>query len=313
LQNLFPDDQAFSPSELETYAACPFRYFGSRVLRLAEREPEQTRLHYGMLVHRVLQAFYEERRRALALTDLPQPALAGKDDRQRLLELFRQEWEQVEDGFLAPDLEFLFSCEEGVLDLFLGMIQAIEGQPGDYGNLKVEYQVPSLRLGEDERSRPVYLTGKIDRLDVRRKDRRQAAILDYKTGRKPRNSEQQAKTLDGRLLQLQLYALAVKLLHPELDVVGGAYLHLYERQKSREEGPYAALSLAGKLWPDAEPAISFDLEAASRHALELAGEIRSGNFSLTKFADDKHTECTAYCPLRHACRHPGGYRTPFYS
>src|SRR5262249_9678647 len=37
---LFPADRPFSPSELETYAACGFRYFGDRILRLKEHDPD---------------------------------------------------------------------------------------------------------------------------------------------------------------------------------------------------------------------------------------------------------------------------------
>src|SRR5438132_10318614 len=54
LGTLFSGERVFSPSELETYAACPFRYFGERVLGLQERDSDRTRWDYGSLVHRVL-------------------------------------------------------------------------------------------------------------------------------------------------------------------------------------------------------------------------------------------------------------------
>src|SRR5262249_12829141 len=59
LRLLFPASEAFSLSQLEAYAACPFRYFGGHVLRLEERDPDETRIHYGKLIHRVLQNLYE--------------------------------------------------------------------------------------------------------------------------------------------------------------------------------------------------------------------------------------------------------------
>ncbi|HLN63215.1 MAG TPA: PD-(D/E)XK nuclease family protein, partial [Symbiobacteriaceae bacterium] len=51
----------FSASELETYAACPFRYLGERVLsvRAAEEDgPDLDAAEVGSVLHRILAAFY---------------------------------------------------------------------------------------------------------------------------------------------------------------------------------------------------------------------------------------------------------------
>jgi hypothetical protein len=306
LRHHFPDEYAFSPSELETYAACSFRYFGSRVLRLSEREPDPTRIYYGSLVHRVLQTFYEERRRALN-DDQPLPPISAAH-RARLLELFQQEWSQLEDGTLPPDLEYLFRCDGGVIDLFFELMQLIE-RDSDYGNVLAEFEIPRVLLGQDDGGQPVYLTGKVDRVDVSRKSCEQAIILDYKTGRNHGTTERKVKLADGRWLQLQLYALALERLRG-LRVIGGAYLHLNEKQDGAAEKAVALVGLSGGLVPgDGEPDVPFDLPAARQKALQFAGAIRSGAFSLTLHAEGEYTECTAFCSLRHACRHPDGYKT----
>ena len=57
-------DRMLSPSQLETWAACPYRYFLGRVLRIqgaaAEEEDEISPLERGSLVHKVLERFVAE-------------------------------------------------------------------------------------------------------------------------------------------------------------------------------------------------------------------------------------------------------------
>jgi len=309
LQALFPGSHIFSPSELETYAACPFRYFGSRVLKLEERDSDRTRWHYGSLVHRVFQTFYTEMRQRLgACEGEPLPAM-DLGHRNRLLELFDGEWQQLDDGTLPPDLKNLFACEQGVLHLFFEAIAWIEAEHGDLLNefvLQHENGAPVL-LGEDLKNRPVLLTGKIDRVDVQRADRTRAIILDYKTGGSKSATERQAKVKDGRMLQLPLYAAALQRLKTELQIIGGAYIHLSERLAD----PKKAIAPVGEFLPTRGKSVPvpFDAEGARRLALKLVGDIRDGNFSLTPHTPGHpHTECTSYCEMKHACRHPEGYQ-----
>jgi RecB family exonuclease len=309
LQIPFPDARVFSPSELETYAACPFRYFGSRVLKLEERDPDRTRWYYGSLMHRVFQAFYTERRRLLSVRDdEPLPAVDLRSQ-ARLVELFEAEWAQLDDGSLPPDLKNLFACEEGVLHLFFDAIAAIEAE---HGNLLNEFILQDAKgepilLGEDKKNRPVLLTGKIDRVDVHRTERTRAIILDYKTGRSKPPKERAAKMEDGRMLQLPLYAAALQRVRTELQIVGGAYIHLSEKLADAKK----AIAAAGELTSSGRrsPPVPFEAEAARRLALQLVGDIRDGNFSWTPHTLDRpHTECTSYCEMKHACRHPDGYQ-----
>ena len=58
-------DRTYSVSQLETYGACPFRYFSNRVLNLNITEEEETGLtnmERGSLAHRILFEFYDRRR-----------------------------------------------------------------------------------------------------------------------------------------------------------------------------------------------------------------------------------------------------------
>jgi RecB family exonuclease len=296
LQQVFPDRRAFSPSELEIYAACPFRHFGARVLRLQERDADQPRLHYGSLVHRVLHAFYAELRQTFAGSDgEPLPPVEDRL-RPRLAQHFEAEWELLGEGLLSPDLKTVFTHINGVLQLFLEAVRLLEAE---YGNLLNEFVVSDaggqpILLGTDKKSRPVFLSGKIDRVDVDRDSATRAVIIDYKTGRTSTASECIAKSGDGRMLQLPLYAWALGTMRRELHELAGTYFYLSERQ------------------PDPQKAIRsvtpFEPEAARRKALELVDEIRGGDFSLTVHGPGaRHPECTTFCTMRHACRHPDGF------
>jgi hypothetical protein len=309
LQRVFPDTRAFSPSELEMYAACPFRYFGARVLKLQERDPDQARLHYGSLVHRVLHAFYVELRQTFPGSDgQPLPAVAD-GHRPRLVQLFEGEWDQLGEGLLSPDLKTVFTHTEGVLRLFLETVRLLEAQ---HGNLLNEFVLQDaagqpILLGTDKQNRPVFLSGQIDRVDVHRESASRAIVVDYKTGRTLSAAERAAKTADGRLLQLPLYAWALQVARPELEVGGGAYFHLSERERSSSK----PLASAGQL-PQADgrsTPVPFEPETARRKALELVDDIRAGNFSLTRHGTGaRYPECTAFCAMRHACRHPEGFK-----
>jgi ATP-dependent helicase/DNAse subunit B len=312
LKLLFSEQRVFSPSELETYAACPFRYFGARVLGLEEREPDRTRLHYGSLVHRVLQNLYdEERRRFAGPEDHPLPALQVEHFTQ-VVELFETQWQLLSAGLLPPDLRTLFACNGGVLQLFLEAIALVESE---YGNLLVEFvlrdaQGQPVLMGSDRDERAVFLRGKIDRVDVSRTQRSLAIISDYKTGRAMPNKERAVKLADGRLLQLPLYAAALQRVRPDLEVVGGAYIHLSERPQSEEPSARRAIAAVGALLKDDKaPQAPLDAEAARLKALDMVGAIRAGKFPLTDHANGKDfAECTWFCPMRHACRHPEGYQ-----
>ncbi|MBY0525746.1 MAG: PD-(D/E)XK nuclease family protein [Gemmataceae bacterium] len=298
LLQIFPDERPFSASDLETYAACPFRYFGLQVLKLKERDPDRTRITYGSLVHNVLERFYIERRRRSAEPTQPLPALTG-DEGEEFIALFEREWSALDDGTLPPDLRTLFVHEHGVLRLFLDAVGRIEKE---HGNVLTEFALPPAQLGHDAAGRPVWISGRVDRIDTHRTRSTEAVIIDYKTGRPVTGRDLMRKLRDGRMLQLPLYAWSLNQVRPELTVVGGAYVHLSERQAEADR----AIVAAGA-WLE-QTKVPFDVEGTRFQALKMASDLRAGCFPLTSHTTGTHSECTAYCTLRHACRHPDGYQ-----
>jgi ATP-dependent helicase/nuclease subunit B len=300
LELIFGADRPFSASELETYAACPFRHFGRHVLNLGERDMDLARSHYGSLLHRVLQKFYDRLRRSQGCgKGQPLPPINGAH-RDQLVNCFEEEWRRLSDGAVSPDRRTLFSSEQGVVQLVIDVMASLEAE---HGNLAHEYALGNVPLGEDEEGRPVLLSGRIDRIDLHR-ETRQAVIVDYKTGRAMPARDRKERTADGRLLQLPLYAAALGRMPESLEVTGAAYVHLSDRVAKWD----AAIEGSGELDTGKTADVPFDIEAARRKALELAGRIRAGDFSLTAHTEGRQSECTSFCPLRHACRAPAGYR-----
>jgi ATP-dependent helicase/DNAse subunit B len=297
------DGRSFSPSELEKYAACPFRFFGTRLLRLQERESDTTRLQYGSFVHRVFEESYLRLRSRTADLSPDAPLQPVREEFRSLFsEIFHEEWQKLQQGLLPQELSTLFREERGVADAFLEILGTLEEENG-LGNLCTEYEFKELELGHDNQGRSVLMTGVVDRVDLDRTAPYRAFVFDYKTGKNRPGPERQAKSSDGRLLQLALYGYAVgkKL---DKEVAGAAYLYLNESRSSRE------LTLAARIGSEGELKIkgrtapaAYDVERTRRKALELVNEIRAGNISLTQFMDGKYKECTNSCAMRSACRH----------
>ncbi len=298
LASELPTERAFTPAELEDYAACPFRFFATRVVGVGEQERPSPRLRYHQLLRRVVADFHEELRRAKGLrADEPLPP-PGREELPRLVELFRRAWREQEPEGLPPEMSSLALSDDGVLDWFLRGLVERESSPAGFGNLLHDLVFPQpdgppILLGPDDQGKPVLLAGRIDRVDVAAG---QARIVRYRTGKPPDKGEWQAKAADGRLLQLPLQAVALEQLRPDLHAALGLQVHLSER----------ARLLQHTVQPN-DPALTLEPLAAREKALELVSRLRSGRFPLTIHGPDaSYPECTARCAIRHACRHPDG-------
>jgi ATP-dependent helicase/nuclease subunit B len=205
---------AFSVSQLETYAACPFRFFAERVLALnldEEFQDELTPLEQGSLLHEALFEFYASRR------DLGQPPLwrCTEDefdqacrDLTRVVENKLSSFD-IPDAFWEIDKEALIGGpgKGGLLGEFLQSERkrevettaeffevAFGGSPGAVFD-------PSLSREEPVSVGRFRLKGKVDRIDLAADH---FTIIDYKTGSKLPTS---GDLSDGVSLQLPLYLL----------------------------------------------------------------------------------------------------------
>jgi ATP-dependent helicase/nuclease subunit B len=262
-------ERALSPTSLEHWAHCPFRYFLSRVLRVEELERPEARdrlapADRGRITHDVLQEFLETHPRTAPdhrwspqeRAELRALAEARCDDAEADGITGRAVWWQLDRARMLREIEQVLDTDEWARANHATIPHGFElgfGAPGD--------ALPPLRV-ELDGGAPVTFRGRIDRVDAS-PDGERYVVYDYKTG-SPDEAEgiSEDPVLRGRRLQLALYATAVQRAYPDAEV--GAY-YWYTRQ----QGPQ---SFAG-----------FRLDATASARLEdvlgtIVGSITAGNF-----------------------------------
>ena len=209
-------ERPVSPTALQHWAACPFRYFLGRVLRVAETERPEDALRIspmerGNLIHNALEEFIneaaprsepgehwnaEERRRLTAIGErlCDEFESAGLTGRPLLWRLEREQILRDLERFLDEDERL--RLEQGVIPAAVELA---------FGAEKESAVTVSL---EDGRS--VAFRGRIDRVDQAPGGSR-LLVLDYKTGSTAPFKKLKIDPMShGKLLQLPIYALAAQ-------------------------------------------------------------------------------------------------------
>ncbi len=308
LQQLFGPAKVFSPTALEDYVACPFRFFLGHVLRLEplqepSEEIEVTRR--GQAVHRALARLHRnlkeqgihqpgaavdaqalhEIRTSVAEDVHRAPSLASKElwrlEGQRLLrtaERYGGQWQK----FLTPWRERDVLPQPHLFEVDFGLPSA-DGSPAH----------PPLLIKSDEIE--VRVSGRIDRVDVAET----AAgivfwVIDYKTGRATHYTSNELT--DFRRLQLTLYALAVEevlLRDRQARPLGMAYWLV------SAEGPKVVLPARNQvLWLDETQRWRAVREQLQGWVVTLVKNIRGGDFPL----QPRSEHCTERCDFGQICR-----------
>ncbi|SNB47455.1 PD-(D/E)XK nuclease family protein [Geobacter sp. DSM 9736] len=172
-----PEGRCFTPTSLEEYATCPFRYFMRRLLRVDVQEKPDIELEtrdVGSLAHLVLKEFFlrMQREERLPLRDL-QEAL-------RILHevasgAFRW-WE--ENRHTGESL--LWEMEkESLLPLLERLVELEVATESPFIPYAFEHKIdPPLQVA-DETGESILLCGQIDRIDID-KSRQCVKVVDYK-------------------------------------------------------------------------------------------------------------------------------------
>ena len=207
-------DHPLSPTSLEDWARCPFRYLLGRVLRLREIErPEETEtispLERGSLVHAVLEEFVDT---ADPRTSPDQPWSSA--ERELLMSIAQRHCDAAEaDGVTGRPLRWRLERRRILRELAtvldsdedvrteLGVMPSPGGREVGFGWSGTEPLVVTLPDG-----RAVAFRGRIDRVD-RSPDGSRTVVFDYKTGSAPRDKPRDELGA-GRRLQLPVYGLA---------------------------------------------------------------------------------------------------------
>lgn len=317
LARRFGGDHLWSPSQWETYAQCPYRFFLEQVLRLeplGELVLETDHRRRGSLVHRVLAEFH---RRA--------PELLGSNAplSQHELTKFVSEFENLADALVRATP---YTGVEAAL-VELDRLQIAKWAPryhvehGKYDThwpldtplapTFLEWRFGPPRAGEkdfeDERSTDdpfllpvgkerIRVTGRIDRIDVGAAGERKVfSILDYKSGKRPTLSPE--KVASGERLQPALYVMAAQALLFSDD----SATPLYAGYWSLVNGITLARAYSLHCSDDLE-SVSEDWQQLCQSVEERLGkfvrEIRHGDFPVA--SRDEH--CTSRCDFATVCR-----------
>jgi RecB family exonuclease len=296
-----PDRFAFSASQLETLAYCPFKFYIRHVLKLEPIDDREELDEDFTWRGHVLHAALEELHLALqADPDAAGPALvrAVADGIEaavrRCLERQSDPASPVDAGLRAIDAERLLRTGRRYAAQFATYSESAPGLEchrfeAVFG--KSEDGPPGLVLGDGEAA--VGLQGFIDRIDLVRLDgKAYFRIIDYKTGASPSPGD----VAKGLALQLPLYAMAVeRLLLDDAEPLDMAYWEL------KKDGHKALLSTRkldakSRLRPlDDWPGFTRRIEA---YVLGLVDRLRRGDFPVAPRTPD----CTRACEYRHVCR-----------
>ena len=278
-----------SPTRLETYAKCPYRYFADKVLRLKDTGADIGVMQKGNILHYVLQQYFD-----------PQV----KKDPWEAIEKFIER--EIEEGFKkypmiwrepyeeALDRRELFEMLRDFLEFEIARLQNASFQPfhveyafGDAG----KNDASSLMLeGGDRKLR---LRGRVDRID-RDPARQYAVVMDYKRSAK-------FKTPDlalGTALQLPLYLLAVQK-KLGLKPLGAEIYSIRDHKRSGFYSSGAAKDFGKEFSPRSHlPDEVFQkvLDRALVFARKFIGEITVASIPV------RPRDCQSFCPYDTVCR-----------
>ena len=230
-------DRCFSPSELESFLACPHRHFLSAQLRIREVSEEAGAEEIGTLLHAVLRVFFREcsreagpdaesflppdaMERLEAILDALLPEVIHDPRRWRVRMIHHAAREYLE-RFLKEEYEYLLQTRlvPSYFELAFGPRSASHGDAPDPASSATPLVISSP-------DGDVEIAGTIDRVD-RTPNGEAVVVTDYKLSR----GKQLKEMLAGTSLQMPLYLLAMEQVFG-LPAVAAVYRPL------REEGPY---------------------------------------------------------------------------
>lgn len=283
-----PSARPFSPTSLEQYAACPYRFYLSAIARLSPLEipgelEELGPLEKGSMAHEVQFRLLS----ALRAEGLDVNAQTLTQVQRRLHDVVKAVAAEVYDEF-KPAIQRVW--EDGVhvleADLREWLERVAEDAEWKPAFFELSFGLPGRDVDEqDPRSSPTPVTvteglqvrGSIDLVEQGRLGALRAC--DYKTGRA--RAEEGNVIGGGRHLQPLLYALVLEKLFPEASIAGGRLFY------TTQVGGYR--SVMTKL--DAQ-----SREAFGRVARVIRGSLETGFFPAAPDED----ECR-YCDFRAVC------------
>jgi hypothetical protein len=293
--------QILSPTKLETYASCPFKYFLSEVLGLrALPSPEEIQsiqpVDRGKVVHDILHQFYRE-----VLEKNPGPL------REENVEVYRQIMDEVAarlfteaaaQGLTGPPLLWELDQQELLEDLQTFLLEETEDAAKmipTYFEVRFGYQGTGSRKGPSSElislalkdGTSISFRGRIDRVDFSPEEK-SLRVIDYKTGKLQGEED---GFCGGTTLQLPLYLMAACQMWNQADIEK-SWAEYYSVSR---KGEFKRLPFRGERWKDNEITLKRIMETISRGILE-------GTFFPIQEDDRK----CGYCDFTNLCEHGAG-------
>ena len=316
---LLGESRLWSPSQLESYAKCPWAYFSGRLLRLDRLEDpdeEMDAATRGTLLHDALSRFFRH-----AAARIGSPVLLRAEHEPWVMTLAEQALDEtLEDSrgrrWLGSDL-LLGPKRLELRRILLGYLRweleenekmFASGRGSRPKRVRTGVKAHEEELGEIELERGgirIRFRGYVDRVEVGVDERFTSgghlAAVDYKTTKWscPGKGGKDAWE-DGVVLQVPLYAYALARKNPGTVAVRVEYRALKKPEAVHSLELYT-VDKRGRAEPDAEAAEKMNeaLDAVVRHVLTA----RSGEFPVLPAPSCK---CPSFCHSFEICRVPGG-------
>ncbi len=315
LAERIPDRWVFSASELNSYAACPWRFFARYLLGLRPLVAPATQLapaDRGVFCHavlwRVMTTLARRRGGTVDLTEIDpdeltatlaeacrveKQRLADRASYSRLWDAQTAYWQRMLGNYLSDQQEA--SGEQSARSLYFELGFGLPERRDEEADPASRPEQVELEAGEYR----IRLRGRIDRVDeIVTADGAALLAVDYKSGRMPTGKD----IVAGRDLQLALYAKALEAMFkgtpnrdvlrfgvPDMQCAGGVY-HDLRDNKHR----YFAAFKVPRQKKNYEELLAGAMEAVGRYVRAM----REGRFDAIPSG-----KCSKWCPYRQICHY----------
>ncbi len=283
--------RSYSPTALQNFAACPYRFFLQAVLYLRPRD-ELVQLEQldpmtrGGIFHEIQFRLFG----ALGEEDLLPVTPARLEDAFGVLDSVLEKAERDYRDRLAPPIKGVWKAEfEGLRGDLRGWLRQVADRDGGWTPIHAELGFGLSRSGDRDPNSVrapakvqdgARLRGSIDLVEANADGR--LRVTDHKTGRAPRSAADHLVIGGGTVLQPVLYGLAAEaVLGPDRDVVSGRLFYCTQR------GGYSVVSV---------PLDERSRGAASRMLATVDRALEEGFLPAAPAKD----ECR-YCDYRSVC------------
>jgi ATP-dependent helicase/DNAse subunit B len=283
-----PPGNTLTPTGLETFGACPFRFFLQRLVGIsAQGKPtkEVEASEEGILAHEILHEFY---RTCKEMNLLP---LKGRPEEKSILtasgENIFSRWQAAQPKASL----FWETTRNNLMEVLTRVIEIEAREQSPFIPELFEHPFEGIEIPVPPDA-PVFLRGTIDRVDVDH-EHQALRVVDYKLGsdsnRYTRHLQQE--TMGVTSFQMPIYLLAAAKACKEADI--SFYSSLIARYLLLKKGEHKEKDLASGEYAD------FLEEAFLCRLSSTAATIRSGDYQITP-TDDCHT-----CDYDAVCRFTG--------